>query len=40
MKTDEMSLRKKFQLILSLVICSSKVFVSIGKGLGYKRDDS
>lgn len=40
MKTDEMSLRKKFQLILSLVICSSKVFVSIEKGLGYQRDDS
>ena len=39
MKTDEMSLRKKFQLILPLVICSSRVFVSIGKGLGYKRDD-
>ena len=40
MKTDEMSLRKKFQLILSLVICSSRVFVGIGNGLGYKRGDS
>lgn len=40
MKTDEISLREKFQLILSLVICSSRVFVSIGKGLGYKRGDS
>ena len=36
MKTHEMSLRKKFQLILSLVICSSRVFVSLGKVWGRK----
>lgn len=36
MKTYEMSLRKKFQLILSLVICSSRVFVRLGKVWGRK----
>jgi len=35
-KTYEMSLRKKFQLILSPVICSSRVFVRLGKVWGRK----